>query len=224
MIIVGAGPAGTAAAISLQSSDLSVALLDKAVFPRDKICGDALSVDVVNQLKLLSPSLAQEFDDFTDKAPSYGVKIFAPDRNHIDLPFIYDDRKACGYIAQRIDFDSLLVKHTANVPNVSIVEGCDVLSVQVKENWVELGTRKGIFTCRMVIGADGAHSIVAKKLQNSKLDKDHYSAGLRVYYEGVTDFHPEKFIELHFFRDLLPGYLWIFPLPNDKANVGIGML
>jgi menaquinone-9 beta-reductase len=224
VIIVGAGPAGTTAAISLQSSDLSVALLDKAVFPRDKVCGDALSVDVVNQLKLISPLLAQEFDAFADKISSYGVKIFAPDRNHIDLPFIYNDRAACGYISQRIDFDSLLVKHTANVPNVSIIQGCEVFSVQHKENWVEVETSKGIFTCRMVIGADGAHSIVAKKLQNSKLDKDHYSAGLRIYYEGVADFHAGKFIELHFFKDILPGYLWIFPLPDNKANVGIGML
>jgi geranylgeranyl reductase family protein len=224
VVIVGAGPSGSAAAIALQSSDLSVALLDKAVFPRDKICGDALSVDVVNQLKFLSPSLAEEFEAFADKAPSYGVKIFAPDRNHIDLPFIYNGGQACGYISQRIDFDSLLVKHIANVPNVSIVEGCEVFSVKVQEHWVELETSKGIFTCKIVIGADGAHSIVAKKLQNSKLDKDHYSAGLRMYYEGVTGFHNEKFIELHFFKDILPGYLWIFPLPNNKANVGIGML
>ena len=74
------------------------------------------------------------------------------------------------------------------------------------------------------MGADGAHSVIAKQLSQIKVDKEHYSAGLRVYYRGVTHLHPENFIELHFFQDILPGYLWIFPLPNNHANVGLGML
>ncbi|HEX8277518.1 MAG TPA: NAD(P)/FAD-dependent oxidoreductase, partial [Segetibacter sp.] len=52
----------------------------------------------------------------------------------------------------------------------------------------------------------------------------HYGAGLRVYYEGVTSFSEGNCMELHFFKHILPGYLWIFPLPNNKANVGIEML
>jgi flavin-dependent dehydrogenase len=61
-------------------------------------------------------------------------------------------------------------------------------------------------------------------LINNKLEHKHYSAGLRIYYKNVTNFHKENFIELHFFKAILPGYLWIFPLPNNEANVGIGML
>jgi geranylgeranyl reductase family protein len=224
VIIVGAGPAGTATATALQNSGLSVALLDKAVFPRDKICGDALSVDVVNQLEILSPLLSKEFDSFDKKIPSYGVRIFSPDRNHIDIPFYYKGQKASGYISQRTDFDHLLVRHLTHVSNVKLFEGCEVLSVKCNEEIVQLKTTNGIFTAAMVVGADGAHSIVGKELQRTVLDKDHYSAGLRVYYEGVSSFHGENFIELHFFKDILPGYLWIFPLPNNRANVGIGVL
>jgi geranylgeranyl reductase family protein len=223
VIIVGAGPAGTATSISLQTSGLSVALLDKACFPRDKICGDALSVDVVNQLKILSPLLSREFET-VDKVSSYGVRIFSPDGNHIDIPFFYNGQKASGYISQRMNFDHFLVKHLTNVPNVTFVEKCEVFSVERKEDFVQLETNMGTFSADMVVGSDGAHSIIGKKLQNTKIDKNHYSAGLRVYYEGVTSFHPENFIELHFFRDILPGYLWIFPLPDNRANVGIGML
>jgi flavin-dependent dehydrogenase len=89
---------------------------------------------------------------------------------------------------------------------------------------VQLQTSKGTFSGEIVIGADGAHSIVSKFLGDIKVEKEHYSAGLRVYYDGVTSFHSENYIELHFFKDILPGYLWIFPLANNRANVGIGML
>jgi flavin-dependent dehydrogenase len=50
------------------------------------------------------------------------------------------------------------------------------------------------------------------------------SAGLRQYYANVTGFNSDQMIELHFFRELLPGYFWIFPLPDNKANVGLGVL
>jgi geranylgeranyl reductase family protein len=224
VIIVGAGPAGTASAIKLAKSGLHVALLDKAIFPRDKTCGDALSVDVINQLGMLSDRLAENFKVLENKTPSYGVRIFSPNHNHIDIPFIYKDIKSCGYISPRIDFDNLLFEHIQQYSNISIYENCLVTDVKIAENGAVLGTSQGIFTGKIVIGADGAHSIISKLSGDMKVEKEHYSAGLRVYYEGVSGLHKENFIELHFFKDILPGYLWIFPLAGNKANVGIGML
>jgi flavin-dependent dehydrogenase len=104
VVIAGAGPAGSACAIKLAESGLKVALLDKATFPRDKTCGDALSVDVINQLGMLSKELHEQFDQMENKIASYGVKIFSPDHNHIDIPFIYKNEKSCGFISPRIDF------------------------------------------------------------------------------------------------------------------------
>ena len=89
VLIVGSGPAGAACAMALGRSGLSIAILDKAVFPRDKICGDALSVDVVNQLSLLPGDLSSRFDGLDSKVSSYGVRIFAPNHQYIDLPFIH---------------------------------------------------------------------------------------------------------------------------------------
>ena len=57
-----------------------------------------------------------------------------------------------------------------------------------------------------------------------KMDQKNYSAAVRAYYGGVKGIHPQNFIELHFLEGILPGYFWIFPLPNGEANVGIGML
>src|SRR5690349_1719662 len=88
VVIVGAGPAGTAAAIALRDKGLSVTLIDKATFPRDKTCGDAISVDVVNQIAKLSPSLADSFSALVRKTPSGGVRIVAPSNEFIDIPFL----------------------------------------------------------------------------------------------------------------------------------------
>lgn len=224
VLIAGAGPSGTATAIKLANTGLRVALIDKAAFPRDKTCGDALSVDVINQLPLLSPKLAAAFEGLENKVPSYGVKIFSPDHNHIDIPFIHKNQKSCGFISPRVDFDHLLFQHVKDYPNIEIFQNCAVKQLQVSNNQVQMVTTQGTFTGSIVVGADGAHSVVAKCLSDITVEKQHYSAGLRVYYEGVKSFHNENFIELHFFKDILPGYLWIFPLADNKANVGIGML
>ncbi|MEO7537232.1 MAG: geranylgeranyl reductase family protein [Ferruginibacter sp.] len=224
VIIVGAGPSGTACAIKLADSGLNVALLDKASFPRDKTCGDALSVDVINQLPMLADGLVAEFEALENKIPSYGVKIFSPDHNYVDIPFIHKNEKSCGYISPRMNFDNLLFQHAKQYSNIHIFENCGVNTVAVKKENVEIETSLGTFSAEMVIGADGAHSVVAKQLADIKVEKEHYSAGLRVYYEGVADFHAENYIELHFFKSTLPCYLWVFPLAENKANVGIGML
>lgn len=224
VIIAGAGPAGTASAIKLAKSGLNVALLDKATFPRDKTCGDALSVDVINQIAMLSDTLPAEFEVLNNKIPSYGVKIFSPDHNYIDIPFIHKNIKSCGYISPRIDFDNLLFQHVKQYSNIHIYENCTVTNVEITGERALLQTSEGMFTGKIVIGADGAHSAIAKNLGDIKVEKEHYSAGLRVYYQAVSGLHKENFIELHFFKDILPGYLWIFPLAGNKANVGIGML
>lgn len=224
VVIVGAGPAGSACAIKLSESGLRVALLDKASFPRDKTCGDALSVDVINQLVMLSENLAEDFKKMEDKIASYGVKIFSPDHNHIDIPFIYKGKKSHGYISTRLSFDNLLFTHAKKSSGVTVFENCSVTNVQVSAENTIVTTSIGTFEAAMVLGADGAHSVVSKHLGDIKVEKNHYSAGLRVYYENVASFHDENFIELHFFKDILPGYLWIFPLADNKANIGIGML
>jgi geranylgeranyl reductase family protein len=224
VLIIGAGPAGTSAAIELGKSGLSVALLEKATFPRDKTCGDALSVDVVNQLAMLSPELASDFDKLECKTPSYGVSIFSPNRHQVDIPFVYKGAKTPGYICKRLDFDNLLAQQLKKFPSVQLFENCKVDIVETQYQKIVAQTTLGIFSGKMLIAADGSHSIVSKKLTLNKKDKKHSSAGLRIYYEGITSFHHENFIELYFFQDILPGYLWIFPLPDNKANVGIGML
>lgn len=224
ILIAGAGPAGATAALILARKGFSIAVLEKATFPRDKICGDALSVDVVNQLSMISPALPASFQALSAKVESRGVRIISPDHGIVDLPFKHHGSHACGYISPRLAFDNLLVEHFISFQNISFIQDCELTDIEVAADHIKIETSKGSIVGKVIIGADGAQSLVGKKLTTEKMDRNHHSAGLRVYYENLRGFHEGNYIELYFLKNILPGYLWIFPLPGDRANVGIGML
>lgn len=224
VLIVGAGPAGAACALSLAGAGLKVALLDKASFPRDKICGDALSADVPAQLPMLSKRLSEKFFNAEAKVASYGVRLCSPDLTLIDIPFQGKGKSTNGYVFSRMEFDNLLFQEVKTSGNCTVLEDCLVTDVKVTDDGIEAETGLGTFFARMIVGADGANSVVARLAGTKKVDRKHHSAGLRVYYENVGDFHQKNYIELYFFRKILPGYLWVFPLVEGRANVGIGML
>ncbi|NJN78568.1 MAG: geranylgeranyl reductase, partial [Saprospiraceae bacterium] len=71
--------------------------------------------------------------------------------------------------------------------------------------------------------ANGANSQFSKQIGNIERERKHYCAGVRAYYKNVKGNHDYGFIELHFFKSLLPGYFWIFPLPNGTSNIGVVM-
>ncbi|MEO0469841.1 MAG: geranylgeranyl reductase family protein [Bacteroidota bacterium] len=228
LIIVGAGPAGATCALTLiENTDLRIAIVDKASFPRDKICGDALSGKVVSVLKYAAPQAEAALHNLPPKLGSWGIRFFAPNGQCLDIPFKSSKQQqinAPGYISKRLDFDDFLLKQIRNQPHIDIREGFAVQSVETHANGVIVSDGTEALHAPLVLGADGAHSVITKSLSDIKVDKMHYSAGLRAYYEGVTGFQQENFIELHYIPELLPGYFWIFPLPNGWANVGLGML
>ncbi len=225
LIIVGAGPAGCACAYTLRNSNIKIGLFDKSSFPRDKICGDALSADVVNQFYRLDDSLGKSFEAMSEKLDSHGVRFYSPNGRELNIDFVNPNYgKAAGYISKRIDFDSFWFDQVKEQDNIEIFLNSKVDAIARNDDGVTLKAGDKEYFAPMIIGADGAHSIVNRELGTIKVEKHHYCAGLRQYFKGVTGFHPSNHIELHFYNDLLPGYFWIFPLPNGHANVGLGML
>lgn len=224
VVIVGAGPAGASCALRLSGSGLKVAVLDKAKFPRDKICGDALSVDVVNQLPMLSADMPERFAECVDRIGSYGVKIISPENVAVEIPFVHNGENKSGYVCPRLAFDAILFNKIRDAGQTDVIEECKVHDVIHNAKSVQIMSDKGSFESPLVIGADGANSVVQKLSGKKTIDRNHHSAGLRVYYEGVTSFHEKNYIELYFFRETLPGYLWVFPMHGGRANVGLGML
>jgi geranylgeranyl reductase family protein len=225
VIIVGAGPAGSSCALMLSGKGLKIAVIDKAVFPRDKICGDALSPDVINQLQRMDVDLPESLLQAVPKTDVGGIRFVAPNLKHLDVHFTNPKHPtAAGYITKRFDFDHFLFREIKDLPDVSVFQGQQVLRLENTENEVTVHTNKATLSARMLVGADGANSVVSRQLAGHTVDRDHYCAGVRQYFAGVDDLHPSDCIELHFYKELLPGYFWIFSLPDGQANVGIGML
>lgn len=233
VVIIGAGPAGMAASIHLSKAGIRHLILEKSTFPRDKVCGDALSGKVLQFLKDTDERWLQELAaDSNDFLGSYGVRFVAPGGRELDIPFKKDLSSlpiAPGFLATRTHFDHWLAKKAD--PNLAeLISGAEVIKIKRIDSGLAITYAVSEKTCtihtKLVIGADGERSVVKKHLQPNGLikERDHYCAGLRRYYQGVTGFHEKNFIELHFLPELLPGYLWIFPMSGGRANVGVGML
>ncbi|MFT3680367.1 MAG: geranylgeranyl reductase family protein [Ferruginibacter sp.] len=231
VLIAGAGPAGASTSVFLSKEKIKHIIIDKAVFPRDKICGDALSAKSVGMLKRLSPAWKEHFLNNESKAVvSTGMQFIAPDDTCLEIPFLLkniqqDDPP--GFVSRRMDFDNSLVnlvdqEYATFLQDTSlehIEQTDDGLHIKIKTK----GEEKLVFA-KMIVGAEGRSSIVAKKMAQHKVEPAHYSAGIRAYYKNVTGLHDKNYIELHFLKELQPGYFWIFPLPGGSANVGVGML
>ena len=228
--ILGAGPGGATAALHLANAGLGCLLLDRAAFPRDKICGDALSGKVLSELRRIDEAMPAQLAAASFQVPSWGIDFIAPNGRKLGIPFKpkFDKGtdRAAGHVAKRIDFDNFLVEAVRQRPEIDFRENVDVARTERTPTGWQLLDKAGqeIATCRLLLVANGAQSEFARKVAGHALEPDHHCAGLRTYYDNVSGLSPDNFIELHFIKDFLPGYLWVFPLPNGQANVGVGML
>lgn len=224
--IVGAGPAGTTLALSLANAGLRIAIFDKATFPRDVICGDALSGQVLNVLKRMPDSIYEDFLLEVPKTPSWGIRFHSPGNYPLELPYLATKNASQdppGYISPRKAFDHFLQKRLFRYPSIQVFEEEPVTGVTNLSDSIELHTSARVVRAKLVAGADGIRSLIRKSLSQRKLDKSYYCLAVRAYYEGVTGFHHEGFIDLYYLKDLLPAYLWIFPEVGGLANVGLGL-
>ncbi|MFN6944186.1 MAG: NAD(P)/FAD-dependent oxidoreductase [Cytophagaceae bacterium] len=225
--ILGAGPAGAMAALFLAKHNIPCILLEKETFPRDKICGDALSGKVAEVLKKFDPSLLEELRHFSGQLPSWGIRFVAPNLKELKVPFKpgYNTQTDSppGFIAKRIDFDNFLIEQVRNYPSIKLMENVRVKNFKKNSDSFNIEYEGGEINARLLIVADGAQSLFKRIYLKEKPEPKHFSAGIRAYYKGVSDMDKDNFIELHFLKEFLPGYFWLFPLPNGLANVGIGM-
>jgi len=233
VIVVGGGPAGSSASMFLHKRGIKTLLLEKETFPRDKVCGDAISGKSMGVLRDL------DLDEGMENVPHAkvrGVMFSAPNKQVLEIPFPdpkkvttgkYRRPKGFGFVSRRMNYDNYLFQNAKK--RVETIERFAVTDL-IQENGYVTGV-KGInldtkeektFRSRIVIGADGARSVVATKLGLNITDPKHHIVALRQYYKNVKDVKDE--IEIHFVDGLLPGYFWIFPLEEGLANVGSGMI
>lgn len=227
--IVGAGPAGATLSHFLSKEKVDHILLDKSSFPRDKICGDGITVDVLNVLKRINPELQERFTHESEMLPSWGFCFHGANGKELRYDFRNDGFKVAPFFtSRRLDLDDFLVRNLSGEYGKLLSES-EVTGVRRHDKGVEVSyVNQGvehIINAKMVIGAEGEKPIVTRHLGLEHFrEKEHLIGALRVYYKNVKGFDEGNHLEFFFDKELLPGYFWAFPLTNNEANVGLGMV
>ncbi|MCP4421696.1 MAG: NAD(P)/FAD-dependent oxidoreductase [Chloroflexi bacterium] len=227
VIVVGAGPAGATSAAALAQKGYDVLLLDRHQFPRDKTCGDAVPAGAIELLWRLG--MRQKIEDSVARGELYsltGMRLFSPRGHELQAKFHRGQQGGDSYVAPRIYFDALIQEH-------AVESGAEFYVAQAKEPIMENGKVVGIraningsekeLRARLIIGADGVTSVVTRHIRPKKgkhVDA-HRAVALRAYIEDIEEFPRE--VEFYMYKDILPGYAWIFPVGKNKANIGLGM-
>lgn len=217
VLVVGGGPAGSAAAIELARAGRSVTIVDKATFPRDKCCGDGLTTLALRELELLGVS-GLGISSFTKIG---GARLRSPAGRQFDVPLPTTGTYAA--VARRIDLDATLLEF-AQQAGAQVRQGVAVTGAQHDADGIHIELEGlGRVTPSFVIAADGMWSTVRRELG---LTPENYRGewhAFRQYGQGATGIAKDELI-VWFERDLLPGYAWSFPLGNGEVNLGFGML
>ncbi len=229
--IIGAGPAGATTSIMLGKMNIAHVIVDAATFPRDKICGDGLDLKVVRVLNHIDPSIVKDELSTADFVQSMGMRFILPSGRNVDLTCSKDNgndlfNQPIFYVSKRTHFDTFLLnKIDKNLADVRL--GLRIYKIEKEgSKWKIFGKsalKEIEISADIIVGADGDQSTVLKYVGDKKINRAHYAAAVRQYWQGVEGIHPKKLIELYFPAKHPFAYFWIFPLNNNEANVGYGM-
>ncbi|WP_148574024.1 geranylgeranyl reductase family protein [Nocardioides caldifontis] len=238
VIVVGAGPAGSATAYHLAQAGADVLLLEKAAFPRDKICGDGLTPRAVKQL------VSMGFDlDEPGWQKNRGLRIVGAG-HRLELPWPeLTSFPPYGAVRTRMDLDELLARH-AEKAGARLTERTAVTGPVIDERTGRVvgvtakpvddrGRRTGddvTYRAPVVVACDGVSSRLATSLGLERRENRPMAVAVRAYYTTPRHDDPwmESWLELWDGTpgqsNLLPGYGWIFGVGDGTANVGLGIL
>jgi geranylgeranyl reductase family protein len=219
--IAGAGPAGSALAVLLARAGHSVLLLDQKRFPRDKVCGDFVSPKGLRSLERLGCGQAIERARFLPIRSS-SVFLNGTEISRGDLP-VLPDHPAHAHVIPRAVLDEMIFRK-AQAEGADTVEDCRVTGfhttseIAAIEATVEGQPRR--YAARILVGADGATSTMARRAGLDAPDPRYAMAAVRAYCRGLSI---DRTL-LYFDEEFFPGFGWVFPSRDGVANIGVGML
>lgn len=226
VIVVGAGPGGSAAAYHLAQAGLTVALLEKAAFPREKVCGDGLTPRAVKSLVAMGIDTSPTAGWIRNR----GLRIFGGG-TRLELPWpelaTFPDY---GLVRPRLDLDHLLVAQAVKA-GAALYESTAVtapLLDEVTGRVVGVQSKDGrTFRAPLTIAADGVSGRFGLALGITRREDRPLGVAVRRYFTSprTNDDYLESWLELRDTRgDLLPGYGWVFGVGDGTSNVGLGIL
>lgn len=230
VLVVGAGPGGSSAAYHLARHGIDVTLLERSSFPREKVCGDGLTPRGVAALV----RMGVDPDDPGFERIDGGLRVYTRD-SMIELR--WPELRSWpdfGLVRTRFDLDSLLAQR-AQKAGARLIERTEALEPIRADGWVvgalmrdaeDPRAEASALRARFVIAADGAASRFAKPAGVRRDQSRPLGIAARGYYRA--SYHPgpwlESWLDLWEGDVLLPGYGWLFPVPDGTVNLGAGLL
>ena len=227
VIVVGAGPAGSATAYHLAQAGLDVLLLEKTTFPREKVCGDGLTPRATRQLIKMGVDL-----DAPGWVRNKGLRVLGGGVR-LELPWpdlaSYPDY---GLVRTRLDFDQILAERAVAAgaklrTNTAVTKPIvDERTQRITGVHARTGDGEATFKAPLVVAADGNSTRLSLAMGLRKRDDRPMGVAVRRYYTSPRhdDDYLESWLELWDGDRLLPGYGWVFGVGDGTSNVGLGLL
>ncbi len=218
VIVVGSGPGGAVAAATLAAHGKEVLLVDRQTFPRDKVCGDGLPLEVMALLRTMEVDIQQAGLEYRRIS---SLAITGPGGHTVMLQ--ETQRELFSMTAPRLSFDHVL--HQQALKRGAKFEAMHIHAPLLRDGRVVgvVERRDGKLIeheARAVIAAGGVGSPIARALKGRNHDEaDSMAVAIRAYVSLKRPI--ESRVHFFFQRELLPGYAWIFPVSETRANVGV---
>jgi digeranylgeranylglycerophospholipid reductase len=217
VLVIGAGPAGSSAAMTAAKAGLKVLMVEKrAEIGSPKRCGEGLSKSALERMGL-------EKDDSWICRTILGASAYAPNGKKITVNYKGPE----GWVIERKVFDKWLAKKAVEA-GARVLAKTDAVSLikkggKISGATLESNTKRWDVSAKIIIAADGVESKMAREAGiDTTLRLVDVASGVQFEMAGV-DIDPNR-IELYFGNEIAPaGYAWIFPKGKNQANVGIGV-
>jgi geranylgeranyl reductase family protein len=242
VIVVGAGPSGATTAYYLAQAGLDVLLLEKARFPRDKVCGDGLTPRAVKTLVAMGVDVGPGSGWLRNK----GLRVIGAGMR-LEMPWPeLDSYPGYGLVRPRAALDETLARR-AQAAGARLLEGVTVTGPVLDDSGKVAGVAARAaaeddgaaagdsertvdsqltFRSRVVVAADGNSSRLSVAMGLRRRDDRPLGVAVRTYYTSPRhdDDYLESWLDLWDGDRLLPGYGWIFGMGDGTSNVGLGLL
>jgi len=229
VIVCGAGPSGAVASLFLSQQGVRHLIIDQSVFPRAKVCGDGITPLCSTILQQVIPEVNNHFEEKGKVKRIKNIRIYGFNKNYADLKtadFVSEEKNLL-YTISRFIFDDYLVQHVKQKQEATLWENTKLTGYSIGEDGVLLQVIKdGLpveVSAKLIIAADGDRSIFRKRIFKTAIDRDQMVAAVRTYFKNVIPSGNNDLLEVYVFKEVMPGYFWIFPMADGTHNVGLGI-